>query len=120
MFEIPIKPNPNIEIITHGATEDVNSVHMGGQIHKITGAYVLSLPLAVAGYFGSFFASTAAIFSLDLKTGTDVIVLNGTALAAGNKATSGGTLGAKVFVECTEAGYYRITSIVGAFVDGGA
>jgi hypothetical protein len=120
MFEIPIKPNPIIEVVTHAATESATTAQMGGKIHKITGAFVVSLPTAVSGYFGSFFASTAAIFSLDLVTGTDVFILNGTALTAGNKVTSDGGLGAKVYVECTEAGYYRVTSILGMVVDGGA
>ena len=107
-------------IITDGATGNVTAAQMKGQTHKVTGAYVMSLPTAVAGYNATFFASTAAAFSVDVLTATDIIILNGTPLAAGNKITSDGTLGAKVYIECTEAGYYRATSILGVFIDGGA
>jgi hypothetical protein len=53
-------------------------------------------------------------------TGTDVIVLNGTALTAGYKATTDGTINAEVYVECRVAGKYHIISIIGLAVDGGA
>lgn len=107
------------DVITYGANGNIATTSLQGQVGKITGAFTLNLPTAVADYHGSFFASTAAVFSIDVLTATDIIILDGVALAAGHKITSDGTLGAKVFIECTEAGYYRATSILGVFADGG-
>ena len=107
-------------VTTHSATENVTAVSMAGDSHIIDGAYTVSLPTAVIGYHGSFMASTAAIAGLDLATGTDVIVLNGTALTAGYKIVSDGTQYAEVYVECKIAGTYHITSVLKVWVDGGA
>ncbi len=107
-------------IVTNGSTANVAAKDMRGQTHVVTGAYTLSLPTAVVGYNATFYASTAAAYSIDVVTGTDVIVLNGTALTAGYKATSDGTINAEVFVECRVAGKYTITAITGLFIDGGA
>ena len=110
----------NVPIVTHGATENATAAQMKGQTHVVSGAYVVSLPTAVVGYRATFIASTAAAFSLDLVTGTDLIVLNGTALAAGNKATSDATIYSEIYVECRLAGIYSTTAVKGVFVDGGA
>lgn len=110
----------NVTIITQSATGNITEAQMKGQTHVVTGAYTLSLPTAVVGYRARFIASTAAAFSIDVVTGTDVIVLNGTALTAGNKATTDGTINAEVYVECRVAGKYHIISIIGLAVDGGA
>jgi hypothetical protein len=107
-------------IVTDAATGNVLETDLRGQTHKVTGAYTLSLATAAIGANACFFASTAAVFSLDLTTGTDVFILNGSSLTAGFKVTSDGTLGAKICVEATEAGFYRATPIVGVFGDGGA
>ncbi len=113
-------PLGNLTLITDGATGDVTAVQLRGQTHKVTGAYTLSLATAAAGMNACFFASTAAVFSLDLTTGTDVFILTGSSLTAGNKIVSDGTLGAKICVEATEAGFYRATPILGIWADGGA
>jgi hypothetical protein len=110
----------NVPIITDGATGNVTAAQMKGQTHVVTGAYTLSLPTAAVGYRATFYASTAAVYSIDLVTGTDLLVLNGTALTAGYKATSDGTINAEVYVECRVAGKYTITAITGLFIDGGA
>jgi hypothetical protein len=111
----------DVIVATDGATANVAVSQMRGQTHVVTGAYTLSLPTAAIGYSATFYASTAAVFSVDVVTGTDVIVLNGTALAAGNKATSDGTINAECYVECRVAGKYTVNSNgVGLFVDGGA
>jgi len=109
-----------VNIITDSATGNVTAAQMEGQTHVVTGAYVLSLPTAVVGYRAKFKASTAAVYSLDVVTGTDVIVLNGTLLAAGNKATSDGTQYNEMVVECRVAGTYDIASWMGVAIDGGA
>lgn len=110
----------NVVVITDSATGNVTAAQMKGQTHVITGAYTLSLPTAVVGYKAKFKASTAAVFSIDVATGTDVIVLNGTALTAGYKATSDGTIYAECLVECRVAGKYDIQSTLGLMFDGGA
>lgn len=107
-------------IATDSATGNVTATQMEGQEHVVTGAYVLSLPSATVGLRATFYASTAAAFSLDVVTGTDVIILNGIALAAGNKATSDGTINNTMQVVCRVAGKYVINSLVGLAIDGGA
>lgn len=109
-----------VSVITDSATGNVTPAQMQGQTHVITGAYTLSLPTAAVGYNATFMASTAAVFSIDVVTGTDVIVLNGNALTAGNKITSDGTIYAECYVECNLAGKYIITTLQGIFIDGGA
>ena len=108
-----------VPIITDSATGNVTAAQMKGQVHNITGAYTLSLPTAVVGYNATFRATTAAVFSIDVVTGTDVIVLNGTALTAGYKATSDGTIYAEISCRCDVAGKYTCWS-KSLFVDGGA
>jgi len=107
-------------IVTDSATGNVSASQMENQTHNISGAYTLSLPTAVVGYKAKFVALTAAVYSLDVVTGTDVIILNGTALTAGYKATSDGTIYNEVDVECREAGKYMISSQLGLMIDGGA
>lgn len=110
----------NVPIITQGATGNVTAAQMKGQTHVVTGAYTLSLPTAVVGYRATFYASTAAVFGIDVVTGTDGIILNGTALTAGYKAVSDGTINAECYVECRVTGKYTLTAVQGIFVDGGA
>lgn len=110
----------NVSIITDSSSCNITAAQMKGQTHVVTGAYTLSLPTAVVGYHACFMASTAAVFSIDVVTGTDVLVLNGNALTAGNKATSDGAIYSECYVECNVAGKYIITSTQGIFVDGGA
>jgi hypothetical protein len=110
----------NVTVITDSATANVTAAQMMGQTHVVTGAYTLSLPTAAIGYNARFFASTAAAYSIDVVTGTDIIVLNGTALTAGYKATSDGTIDASIYCECIVAGKYICTATQGLFIDGGA
>ena len=110
----------NVTVITDSATANVTAAQMMGQTHVVTGAYTLSLPTAAIGYNARFFASTAAAYSIDVVTDTDIIVLNGTALTAGYKATSDGTIDAAIYCECIVAGKYICTATQGLFIDGGA
>jgi len=110
----------NVTIITDSATANVTAAQMMGQAHVVTGAYTLSLPTAALGYNARFFASTAAAYSIDVVTGTDIIVLNGTALTAGYKATSDGTIDAAIYCECIVAGKYICTATQGLWFDGGS
>ena len=109
----------NVPIVTHNATEGTTAPYMKGQTHVVTGAYTISLPTAVVGYRATFMATTAATFSIDVATGTDVIYLNGTALTAGYMVTSDGTIRAKLSCECVATGYYECTALQGIFFDGG-
>ena len=108
-----------VPVITDSATGNVTPAQMQGQTHVVTGNYTLSLPTAVVGYHAMFMASTAAVFHLGVITGTDVIVLNGDALTAGNKATSDGSIYTQCYVECRITGKYTVMSMKGLFIDGG-
>lgn len=110
----------NIGVVTQSATGNVATADMKGQTHRVTGAYTLSLPTAAAGYKAKFMATTAEAFSIDVVTGTDVIRLNGTALTAGNKVTSDGTIYNTIECEANTTGSYNCNSIVGLATDGGA
>ena len=107
-------------ILTQGATATLTATQMRGQINLVTGAYTLSLPTAAVGYNGVYIATTAAAFSLDVITATDISILNGVSLAAGNKVTTDGTINVTIHVVCTEIGYYRVTVVLGIASDGGA
>ncbi len=109
----------DVIVVADGSTSNVAAIYMKGHTHRVTGAYTLSLPTAAVGYSAFFFATTAAVFSIDVLTATDIIVLDGTSLTAGYKATSDGTINAGIYFECTVAGYYHAYSILGVFSDGG-
>lgn len=106
--------------VTVGSTRAILAAELKGQTLLVTGAYTGSLPTAAAGYHGIFEATTAAAFSVDVTTGTDIIELDGTALTAGNKITSDGTKRARVHIRCDAAGTYIATSLNAVFIDGGA
>lgn len=108
------------KVTNHTQSEDVTEASMYGDTHTVADEYTLNLPTAVVGYSAVFTATTAKPFTLDLKTGTDLFILSGVALAAGNKITSDGTINAEVYVECRVAGKYVAHVIQGTFADGGA
>jgi len=110
----------NLVITSHGATESATADTMYGNAHLVTGNYVVSLPTATVGYNTTFMATTAAAFSLDLLTGTDVFYLDGVALTAGYKVTSDASIRAEVQVRCLVTGFYEVTTVNGSFIDGGA
>ena len=93
-----------IETITsHSATESVIAATMYGDIHKITGAYTLTLPAAVVGMSATFRVTTAAVFSIDCNASDHFEMFDGTVLGAGNKQTSGGTKNESIQVYCEVA-----------------
>jgi hypothetical protein len=110
----------NLQVTTHSATESATADTMFGNAHIVTGAYIVSIPTLVVGYNATFTANSAAAFSLDFVTGTDLFILNGTALTAGNKVTTDGTIYASLYVKCIEAGKAIVTVIQGVAFDGGA
>lgn len=110
----------NLIVETDSSTSTIGVDKMYGQRHVVSGAYTLSLPTAAIGYNACFMSSTAAVFSIDVITGTDVLVLGQTALAAGNKITSDGSAYAEICVESKIAGIYNAYPVQGVYIDGGA
>ncbi len=107
-------------VVTKTTTADVSAAEMANTLIQVTGAGTISLPTAAAGYAALIVSTTAAAVSVDVKTGTDVIILDGTALAAGNKASSNASDEATLYVCCFAAGTYRAYSVQGVWSDGGA
>ena len=110
------------QVTSHGATEAATAATMYGNMHLVTGAYVVTLPPAVLGMHATFMATTAAAFSVDSDTsGTaDAIILSGTELDSGDKITSDASQYATVFLECVVADHWMATPTLGLFIDGGA
>jgi hypothetical protein len=107
-------------ITSHGATEAATAATMyENHTHLVTGAYVVTLPTAVAGYSATFCSTTAAVFSVDLQA-TDYWILDGTTLTLANKISSSGFAGECVSFVATATNYYRTISKSGLFVDGGS
>jgi len=89
--------------------------------YRITAAGTVTLPAGtVVGQTVSVVSTTAAAVSLDPASTSDYLILNGTALAAGNKATSDGTIGAMLSCVNEVANYWRCQAVQGVFSDGGA
>lgn len=107
-------------VTSHGASESITAATMYGNMHLVTGAYTLTFPALVVGMSGRIRATTAAVYSLDLTTGTDIIILNGTALTAGYKATSNGEINNQMAFRCDISGYIVVNSDFGLAIDGGA
>ena len=110
----------NFAVVTHNATEGTAASQMKGQFHVVTGAYTISIPTVAIGHQADFMASTAAQMCIDVTTGTDILILNGTALTAGNKVCTDGTINAQLRVKCPIAGKCIVNSVVGLAIDGGA
>lgn len=109
-----------VKVASHSATETATIPQMYQDINLITGAYTVSMPTAAVGYSTDFMATTAAQYSVDVATGTDIIYLNGSALAAGNKVTSDSTIRNRLHCECNVVGYYECWSITNLHIDGGS
>lgn len=107
-------------VVTKSTTGNVSAAEMSRTLIQVTGAATISLPTAAPGYEALIVSTTAAAVSVDVVTGTDVIILDGTALTAGNKITSDSSDEASVYVCATAAGVYRAYTVQGVWVDGGA
>jgi hypothetical protein len=105
--------------VTHAATEAATAATLYGTTHLVSGAYTVTLPAVAVGMHGRFYATTAAVFSVDCN-GADHFVLSGTALTAGYKVTSDGSVGAMFEWECTAANTITIYFSNVTFIDGGA
>ncbi len=92
-----------------------------GHTILVTSAGTATLPAATTiGQACSVVSTTAAVVSVDPASTSDTVILNGTALTAGNKATSDGTDEAALYCENTVANTWRCRTTFGIFVDGGA
>ena len=109
----------NITITTHAGTEAVDATTMYGNLHRITGAFTVTVPAAVVGMSATFRATTAVAFSVDCNGADHFELFDGTALTAGHKITSGGTKNEFVTVVCESANTWIIVGINGVFTDGG-
>jgi hypothetical protein len=105
--------------VTHAATEAATAATLYGTTHLVSGAYTVTLPAVAIGMHGRFYATTAAVFSVDCN-GSDHFVLAGTELSAGYKVTSDGSVGAMFEWECTAANTITIYFSNVTFIDGGA
>jgi hypothetical protein len=105
--------------VTHATTEAATAATLYGTTHLVSGAYTVTLPAVAIGMHGRFYATTAAVFSVDCN-GSDHFVLSGTALTAGYKVTSDGSIGAMFEWECTAANTITIYFSNVTFIDGGA
>lgn len=109
-----VRPTP----ITHAATE-ASGANLYGHTHLVTGAYTVTLPAVSVGMHGRFYATTAALFSVDCNA-ADHFVLAGVALTNGNKVSSDASVGAFFEWECTAEHTITIFFSNVNFVDGGA
>ena len=107
-------------ITSHSATEAITVITMYGNIHRITGAYTLTLPSAVIGMKAVFRVVTAAVFSLKAGASDHQEMFDGTVLDNGDKQTSGGTKNEFIEVYCETVNTWITVGINGAFSDGGA
>ncbi len=115
----PTFTKANIPVSTDLA---MGATDMMGQTYVCAGANTPVLPAAAVGLNGTIIAATATAFSVDINAtpGTDIFVLAGTPLAAGNKITSDASAFAEVYIECKIAGKWIATPQQGLFIDGGS
>jgi hypothetical protein len=110
------RPTP----VTHSASETATAATLYGATHLVAGAHTVAFPAGLSvKMHGRFYATTAAVFSVDCD-GADHFVLSGTALTAGNKVTSDGSAGAYFDWEVTAANTITIFFSNVTFIDGGA
>lgn len=109
-----------VPIVTHSQTEAALAVNMYGCLHRITGAYTLTLPAAVIGMSAVIRSTSAAAFSVDCNGSDHFELFDGTVLADGNKITSSGAKNESVTIICEVANTWIIVGQSGAFSDGGA
>ena len=108
-----------LQVTSHATTEAVTAATMYGNVHKITGAYVVTLPAAVVGMSGTFRASTAAAFSVDCNGSDHFEMFDGTVMSAGEKLTSSATKNEFVTIYCESANTWIVIGQNGAFTNGG-
>jgi hypothetical protein len=94
---------------------------VNNSLYRITAAGTTVLPPGTTvGQTVTVVSTTAAVVSVDVDSGSDYIILNGVALAAGNKATSDGTIGAMLSCINEVANYWRCQAGQSVWSDGGS
>lgn len=92
-----------------------------GHLIRVTAAGTVVLPAGAAvGQSCAVVATAANVVSVDVASVADTMTLNGTALAAGNRATSDGTAGAELACVADLANSWRCRAVLATWVDGGA
>lgn len=92
-----------------------------GHLVRVTAAGVVVLPsAATTGQHCAVVSTAANVVSVDVASVADTMTLNGTALAAGNRATSDGTAGAELACVADLANSWRCRAVLATWVDGGA
>ena len=92
-----------------------------GHTILVTAAGTATLPAGTTlGQRCTVVSTTAAIVSTDVASASDTMILNGTPLTAGFKATSDGTDEATLYCENNATNVWRCRTIHGLHSDGGA
>lgn len=107
-----------LEIVSHDKDSDVTESTMQGNIHRVMGAYTLTLPPARPGLHGLFVAQVASVFSIKASP-NDHILLGGNELPKGNKISSDGYNSDHVYLRCLNANTWEAEAS-GLFTDGGS
>jgi len=108
-------------VVTVSSTRNLTAAELGGADIIVTGAYTVSIPtITTTDYQATVIASTANTFCIDVVTGTDLLILNGTAQAAGEKVCSDGTINNSMKIRCPISGKCFINSLVGLAINGGS
>lgn len=92
-----------------------------GHIVNVTAAGTATLPAGTTvGQNCSIVSTTAAVVSVDVASASDTMILDGTALTAGYKATSDGSDEWTLYCTTSVANTWRCRTVLGVSVDGGA
>jgi len=109
-----------VKLLTNSETGAIAAADMYGQIHRVTGAYTLTLPAGAIGMNATFRATTASTFSI--KAGeSDNFIMLGVALDDADKITSVGNAGDTVSIYWDDTVSSWIADSMNClFTDGGA
>jgi hypothetical protein len=108
-------------VVTKTGSDSITAAQCKNTFVRITATGTITLPAAdTVGLRVMICSTTAAALSVDPASASDYIILNGTALAGGNKVTSGSTAGECIELICDVANYWREIGTKGTWIDGGA
>lgn len=109
-----------VTLVTDSGTGTLDAATLYGQIHRVTGAYTLTLPTGATGMNATFRATTASTYSIKAGS-TDNFILLGAALDDGDKITSVGGAGDTVQIYWDDVVSAWIADSMNVlFTDGGA
>jgi hypothetical protein len=108
------------KVISKAGTASLTAAEVTNTFVRVTATGTETLPAATTlGQAVTVVSTTAAVVSVDVASVSDYIILDGTTLTAGNKATSDGTTNATLSCINEITNYWRCYSIAGAWTDGG-